>query len=172
LLEFEESNSSSKVESLTRLIGLICEIPNINTILLSNEDNSRTCRGEGSASVVGRFSVFRSEDRFFHILDRSLPEAEVEVVDGKDHVIVERRAFESQTRSIITLCIEVSADKLVFSLVLISSLSRSRSFSLSPVDIDQITFIRASEESRSCLVGVKQNSAQAKVTRTIRSSQL
>jgi len=91
LLEFEESNSGGEADSLTRLIGLISEIPNVDTILLSNEDDSRTCGGESSASVVGGLSVFRSEDGLFHVLlrvginsgGRSFPEAEVEVVDGK-----------------------------------------------------------------------------------------
>jgi len=171
-LEFEESNGGGKAQGLRGLIGLIREIPNVDTILLSNEDDTRSGGGESSTGVVGGLGVFRSEDRLFHFLNRSFPEAEVEVVDCEEHIIIEGRAFESQTRSIITLSIEVSADQLIFSFVLISGLSRSRSFSLSPVNEDKVTFIRASKESRSGLMGVEKNSTEAKVARTIRSSQL
>jgi hypothetical protein len=171
-LEFEESNGGGKAQSLRGLIGLIREIPNVDTILLSNEDDTRPGGGESSTGVVGGLGVFRSEDGLFHFLERSLPEAEVEVVDGEEHIIIEGRAFESQARSIITLGIEVSAYKLVFGLVLISGLSRSRGFSLCPVNVDKVTFIRASKESMGGLMGVEENSAEAEVTRTILSSQL
>lgn len=136
LLELEEGNGGGKAQSLRGFIGLIREIPDVDTILLCNEDHTRSGGRESSTSVVGGLGVFRPKDRFFHFFKRSFPKAEMEVMDSQEHIIVEGRAFQSQARPIITLCIKVSADKLVFSLVLISSLSRSRSFSLSPVNED------------------------------------
>lgn len=94
LLEFEEGDGSGEADRLTRLIRLVSEIPNVNTILLGNEYHTRTGGRESSTSVVGVLSVFRSENRFFHFFKRSFPEAEMEVVDSQEHIIVEGRAFK------------------------------------------------------------------------------
>jgi len=172
LLELEESNGRGEADSLTGLIGLVRKVPNVDTVLLGNEDHSRSGGRERSAGVVGGLSVFRAEDRLFLIFKRCLPQAEVEVVDGEEHVIVEGGAFESQAGSVIALSIKVSTDELVFSLVFVSCLSGSRGLGLSPVDPDEVSLIRASIESGGGLLGVEQNSAQAEVAGTIRSSQL
>lgn len=136
LLELEEGDGRGEADSLTGLIGLVRKVPNVDAVLLGNEDDSRPGGGEGSAGVVGGFSVFGAEDRLFLIFKRRLPQAEVEVVDGEQHVVVEGRAFQSQAGSVVALSIKVSTDQLVFSLVFVSGLSGSGGLGLSPVDPD------------------------------------
>jgi len=96
VLELEVSNgSSSKAQGETRLVALVQEVPDINSISLGDEDDSRPSRRESPTSIVRTKGVGRAEDRLLKFLQGSFPNAEVKVMHCQKYVFVKGRTLQS-----------------------------------------------------------------------------
>ena len=83
VLEFKEGNGGCcEVQSQTGFIGLINEVPHIDTICLSYEDDSCSCWTESTTGVVGTKSVSRPEDWIIKV-NGVFPNTEMEIMDCK-----------------------------------------------------------------------------------------
>mmetsp|Transcript_27060 Transcript_27060/g.41222 ORF Transcript_27060/g.41222 Transcript_27060/m.41222 type:complete len:256 (-) Transcript_27060:50-817(-) len=149
-----------EVESQTGLVRLIKEVPDIDTVRLRNKDDSWSCRGEGSASVMGAVGVCRNEDRPLVSIEVDLPDGEVEIMDGEEQVREEGRSFKSDCGAVLLLAV-VSETHVLGELGAV--VARIHGLD-APVNEDKISFIRDSPEGRRGLVIREEDSAEAKLT--------
>lgn len=80
----------------------------------------------------------------------------MEVVDGQEHVRVERRAFESQHWTVVALgLIEELNDALIFLFGLFTTSTGLWRFLDGPIDENEISFIGPGIKGGSCLFWIK-----------------
>lgn len=70
----------SQVHRNRGLVRLVIEVPNVDSIVFGNEDNTWACGRESTARVLGTSCVSRSEDGLIAVIHCDLPDCEVEVV--------------------------------------------------------------------------------------------
>jgi len=97
LLELEVGDGlRSEVHLDRRLVRLVIEVPDVNAVVLRDEDNARAGRAERSTSVLRAARVGRPEDGLFTVEQTDLPNSEVEVMDGQQKIVIEGRPLESK----------------------------------------------------------------------------
>ena len=90
LLELEVGDSlRSQVHLDGGLVGLVVEVPDVDAVVLRDEDDTRSGRRESATSVLRATSVSRAENGLFTLKKTDLPNGEVEIVDGEKQVVVE-----------------------------------------------------------------------------------
>ena len=65
-------------------VGLIVEVPDIDSVVLRDEDHTGAGRRESAAGVLRSTSVGRTENGLVSVRHAYLPDSEVEVVHGQD----------------------------------------------------------------------------------------
>lgn len=90
LLELEVGDSlRSQVHLDGGLVGLIIEVPDVDAVVLRDEDDTWSGGRESATSVLRASSVSRAEYGLFALKKTDLPNGEVEIVDGEKQVVVE-----------------------------------------------------------------------------------
>ena len=160
LLELEVGDSlRSQVHLDGGLVGLVVEVPDVDAVVLRDEDDTRSGRGESAAGVLRATGVSRAEDRLLTLKKTDLPDGEVEIVNRQQQIVVEGRALESQNWARVTLRLVDALDVL----------SRTLLFSLlngsdAPVNERKLALVTGGPERRSGLIRLEQNTRQAELT--------
>lgn len=82
LLELEIGDSlRSEVHLDGWLVGLVVEVPNVDSVVLCNKDNAWAGRAEGATGVLRSTSVCRAENRLLTLEQADVPDSKVEVVN-------------------------------------------------------------------------------------------
>lgn len=97
----EHKRTRCEVEGQTWFVGLVEEVPNVDSVRLGNENNSRTRRREGSASIMSSKSGSRYENRFIVFFKVYFPNSKLEIVDSEKQIGVERRPLKSKGWSVL-----------------------------------------------------------------------
>mmetsp|Transcript_47835 Transcript_47835/g.63236 ORF Transcript_47835/g.63236 Transcript_47835/m.63236 type:complete len:294 (-) Transcript_47835:1438-2319(-) len=146
-LELKVGDSLGGQVHLNRwLVRLVIEVPNIDSVVLCDEDDSRSAGGEGTAGVLRAACVGRAEDRLFAVEQADLPNGEMEVVDGQEQIIIEGRPLEGQDGPRVALRL-VDALHVLSGALLITLDHRADA----PIDEGELAFVGSGPESGSGL---------------------
>lgn len=142
------NNTSCKTQSQTWFIGLIQEVPNINTISFCDENYSRTRWRECTTSIMSLIHTSKwSKDWLVIILKINFPNCEMEIVYCEQKIWEELWSLKSQARSVFFFTFihvfDIFCD--FWTIILISYRSHT------PVNLAQITFIRGTPKNWSSL---------------------
>ena len=150
---------------------LVNEVPDVNPISLSNEDNSWPGWGESSTGVMSSDGGGGSEDRVFVSLAH-LPDGEVEIMDGEEELRVEWRSLELKTVSVVPLRWVVLSDVLWLNFLLLSSLPFTAWWSDCPVNKADVSFVSRCVNKGAVTLVIEEETSDSHLSCSINSEQL